>query len=237
MSLTLEVHNICVSYGAVEAVRNVSFRVGKGSISAIIGANGAGKSTILNALSGLRNLTSGRVRLGEHDITGLAPHERVPLGLAQVPEGRRLFGRMTVAENLEIGTFCRSDRHRNRQMLDKVFELFPKLRERARQMAGTLSGGEQQMVAIGRAIVADPQVLLLDEPTMGLSPMLVEMVLHAIETINAAGVTILLVEQNAYRALEIAHHAFVLETGEIALDGEAAALMDDPRVRAAYLGQ
>ncbi|MDQ0472102.1 ABC transporter ATP-binding protein [Labrys wisconsinensis] len=237
MSQTLDVQNICVSYGMVEAVRNVSFRVPKGSIAAIVGANGAGKSTILNALSGLRNLTGGRVCLGERDISHLPPHERVPMGLAQVPEGRRLFGRMTVAENLEIGLFGRPDGGRDRAVLDKVFDLFPRLRERAGQMAGTLSGGEQQMVAIGRAIVADPQVLLLDEPTMGLSPLLAETVLQTISAINATGVTVLLVEQNVYRALEISNHAFVLETGEIVLDGPASALMHDPRVRAAYLGQ
>ena len=237
MSRRLDVSNLSVSYGAVEAVRNVSFSVPAGAIVSIIGANGAGKSTVLNALSGLRNLAEGTIALGGDDITSLPPHERVPLGLAQVPEGRRLFSRMTVAENLEIGAFSRKDHVRQADLLESVFELFPQLRERTDQTAGTLSGGEQQMVAIGRAIMAEPQVLLLDEPTMGLSPKLADTVQEAIETINADGVTVLLVEQNAYRALEISSHAFVLENGEIALDGPAAELMDDPKLREAYLGR
>ena len=236
MSMTIDVRRLTVSYGGIRAVRNVSFTVVRGSIATIIGANGAGKSTILNALCGLRSPVSGSVELDGRDITDLPPHERVRLGLAQVPEGRRLFGRMTVAENLEIGAFTRRGSATAGQTLERVLELFPRLRERYRQLAGTLSGGEQQMVAMGRAMMAEPQALLLDEPTMGLAPQLVDMVLASIQAINELGVTVLLVEQNAFRALEIAERAFVLESGEIAMQGQGAALLDDPRVRTAYLG-
>ena len=236
MSMTIEVRRLTVSYGGIRAVRNVSFTVAAGSIATIIGANGAGKSTILNALSGLRTAASGSIELDGRDITNLPPHERVHLGLAQVPEGRRLFGRMTVAENLEIGAFTCRNPATSRQTLERVLDLFPRLRERYRQLAGTLSGGEQQMVAMGRAMMAEPQALLLDEPTMGLGPQLVDMVLASIQTINELGVTVLLVEQNAFRALEIAERAFVLEFGEIAMEGRGAVILDDPRVRTAYLG-
>ncbi|HSI40905.1 MAG TPA: ABC transporter ATP-binding protein [Xanthobacteraceae bacterium] len=236
MSKALEVEGLTVVYGQIAAVREASFTVEAGEIATIIGANGAGKTTILNALSGLRDVRAGRVTLGGQDITHLPPHERVRHGLCQVPEGRRLFGRMTVAENLEIGAYARTDRAGLRAELDHVLELFPRLSERYRQLAGTLSGGEQQMVAMGRALMAHPKVLLLDEPTMGLAPQIVDLVLDAVRRVNREGVTILLVEQNAYGALEIADRALVLESGEITLTGHGLELINHPRVRSAYLG-
>ncbi|MBB3771188.1 branched-chain amino acid transport system ATP-binding protein [Angulomicrobium tetraedrale] len=236
MSKALDVSNLTIAYGEIAAVREVSFTVEAGEIATIIGANGAGKTTILNALCGLRDVRSGSIRLGEDDITALPPHERVRHGLSQVPEGRRLFGRMSVAENLEIGAYARRDHAARRHDLDHVLELFPRLRERYRQLAGTLSGGEQQMVAMGRALMTAPKVLLLDEPTMGLAPQIVDLVIDAVRRVNGEGVTVLLVEQNAYSALEIADRAFVLESGEITLTGNGPDLITHPRVRSAYLG-
>ena len=236
MSLSLAVRDLTIAYGAISAVRNVTFEVPRGSIATIIGANGAGKTTILNAISGLRNVAGGDIALDGETIAELPPHDRVRAGLCQVPEGRRLFGRMTVAENLEMGAYTRSDGQSVRQDLARVLELFPRLRERYHQLAGTLSGGEQQMVAMGRAMLGAPKLLLLDEPTMGLAPQVVDLVLEAIRAINRSGVTVLLVEQNAYRALEIADHAFVLESGEITLEGGGAELLGNPKVRSAYLG-
>ncbi|PZQ84468.1 MAG: ABC transporter ATP-binding protein [Ancylobacter novellus] len=236
MSKALDVSNLTVAYGEIAAVRAVSFTVEAGEIATIIGANGAGKTTILNALCGLRDVRAGAILLGDDDITALPPHERVRHGLSQVPEGRRLFGRMSVAENLEIGAYARSDHAARRHDLDHVLELFPRLRERYRQLAGTLSGGEQQMVAMGRALMTAPKVLLLDEPTMGLAPQIVDLVIDAIRRVNDEGVTVLLVEQNAYSALEIADRAFVLESGEITLTGNGPDLITHPRVRSAYLG-
>ncbi|MFK8250629.1 ABC transporter ATP-binding protein [Ancylobacter terrae] len=236
MSNALDVRDLTVVYGQIAAVRAVSFTVEAGEIATIIGANGAGKTTILNALCGLREVRGGTVSLGAEDITHLPPHERVQQGLAQVPEGRRLFGRMSVAENLEIGAYTRADRAGLKRDLDHVLDLFPRLAERYRQLAGTLSGGEQQMVAMGRALMARPRVLLLDEPTMGLAPQIVDLVLDAIRRVNGEGVTVLLVEQNAYGALEIADRAFVLESGEITLSGHGLDLINHERVRSAYLG-
>ncbi|TBW35489.1 ABC transporter ATP-binding protein [Siculibacillus lacustris] len=236
MSKVLEVSDLTVAYGAIRAVRNVSFRVEPGELVTIVGANGAGKTTVLNALCGLRDIRGGRIRLGTTDITHLPPQDRVALGLSQVPEGRRLFPRMTVAENLEIGAYTRREAAAVAADLEWVLELFPRLRERGRQLAGTLSGGEQQMVAMGRAVMARPDVLVLDEPTMGLAPQIVDLVLDALRAINANGVTVLLVEQNAYRALEIADRAFVLESGEIVMTGTGAELLDHPDIRNAYLG-
>lgn len=236
MSVTLRVHDLTVAYGAISAVRGVSFSVEAGELVTIIGANGAGKTTVLNALCGLRTIRGGMIEIGGEDITDMPPHERVRRGVAQVPEGRRLFGRMSVAENLEIGGYTRSDSAGKRKDLDHVLELFPRLKERYRQLAGTLSGGEQQMVAMGRALMCRPRFLLLDEPTMGLAPQIVDLVLDAVKRVNAEGVTVLLVEQNAYRALEIADRAFVLESGEISLTGAGPDLLNHPRVRSAYLG-
>lgn len=235
MSVDLIVSGLTVGYGSILAVRDVTLTVKAGEIATIVGANGAGKTTILNALCGLRDVRSGSVSLGGRDITFVPPHDRVKLGLAQVPEGRRLFGRMTVAENLEIGGFSRTDGAMAEDM-ERILTLFPRLKERYRQLAGTLSGGEQQMVAMGRALMARPKCLLLDEPTMGLAPQIVDLVLDAVRTVNGEGVTVLLVEQNAYRALEIADRAFVIETGEITLTGPGRDLVDHPRVRTAYLG-
>jgi branched-chain amino acid transport system ATP-binding protein len=236
MSLALTVRDLTVAYGGITAVRHVTFSVPAGAIATIIGANGAGKTTILNALSGLRDVRGGTIMLGREPIDMLPPHERVRVGLCQVPEGRRLFGRMSVAENLEMGAYARRDRPAVAAAIEKVLELFPRLRERYHQAAGTLSGGEQQMVAMGRAILGAPKLLLLDEPTMGLAPQIVDLVMEAILAINKTGVTVLFVEQNAYRALEIAEHAFVLETGEIMLEGTGTELLDNARVRSAYLG-
>lgn len=235
MSVDLIVSGLTVGYGSILAVRDVTLTVKAGEIATIVGANGAGKTTILNALCGLRDVRMGSVSLGGTDITHVPPHDRVKLGLAQVPEGRRLFGRMTVAENLEIGAFSRTDGALAQDM-ERILTLFPRLKERYRQLAGTLSGGEQQMVAMGRALMARPKCLLLDEPTMGLAPQIVDLVLDAVRTVNGEGVTVLLVEQNAYRALEIADRAFVIETGEITLTGPGRDLVDHPRVRTAYLG-
>jgi branched-chain amino acid transport system ATP-binding protein len=236
VSSALEVSGLTVCYGAIEAVHGVSFTVAAGAIVTLIGANGAGKTTTLNALCGLRTVSAGSIVLGGNDIGDLAPHERVRLGLCQVPEGRRLFSRMTVAENLTIGAHARGDKAASRRQFDQVLDMFPKLTGRLGQLAGTLSGGEQQMVAMGRALMGRPEVLLLDEPTMGLAPQLVDIVLTAIQGINRTGVTILLVEQNAFKALAICDRAFVLDMGRIVLDGSGRDLLQHPGVRSAYLG-
>jgi len=236
MSTALDVSDLTVAYGAIEAVHGISFKVEAGTIATLIGANGAGKTTILNALCGLRSVRSGSVELDGSAVDAMPPHERVRAGLSQVPEGRRLFSSMTVAENLSIGAYAQSDKAATREILEHVLGLFPRLKERLGQLAGTLSGGEQQMVAMGRAMMSRPKLLLLDEPTMGLAPALIDVVLAAIEAINRAGVTVLLVEQNAFRALEISTHAFVLDAGRIVLQGTGEALLDHPGVRSAYLG-
>ncbi len=226
-----------VSYGSIRALRGVSLTVPKGTICAVVGANGAGKTTMLNAICGLRTLTGGRVTLDGQDVTAVPAHDLVPLGLVQVPEGRRVFGRLTVRENLSMGAF----RRRNPRAvlaaeLDRVLALFPRLRERLAQLAGTLSGGEQQMLAMGRALMSRPRTLLMDEPSMGLAPQVVDQVFETIVAINKLGVTVLLVEQNAFMALEIAQTAYVLQSGEAVLSGAASALMNSDAVREAYLG-
>jgi branched-chain amino acid transport system ATP-binding protein len=210
--------------------------VGKGEIVSLIGANGAGKSTALRALSGVVRPASGSIVHDGKSIAGLPPHRIVRLGLAHVPEGRGVFANMSVQENLEMGGYVRSSRNEVEESFERVFALFPRLAERASQLAGTLSGGEQQMLAIGRALVQRPDLLLLDEPSMGLSPLLVREIFHLIAEINRKGTTILLVEQNACMALSVADRAYVLETGEITLSGKASELREDPKVRAAYLG-
>ena len=232
----LEVDGLSVCYGAVQALRSVSFSVARGEIVALIGANGAGKSTTLRAISGIVRPASGDILFGGRSIRGLPTHKIARLGMAHVPEGRGVFANMNVLDNLEMGAYARDSRKEAEETLDRVYALFPRLSERAGQLAGTLSGGEQQMLAIGRALMARPALLLLDEPSMGLSPLLVGDIFRLIAGINRSGMTILLVEQNAYMALSIARRACVLETGAIILEGEASGLRENPAVRAAYLG-
>ncbi|MDI6895649.1 MAG: ABC transporter ATP-binding protein [Bacillota bacterium] len=232
----LALTDVRVNYGSVRALKSISLEVREGEIVTLIGANGAGKTTTLKAISGLARPASGRIVFDSVDITRMRPASIVSLGISQVPEGRRVFPRMTVLENLEMGAFRRRDRQRVREDLDTVFGYFPILKERLSQPAGTLSGGEQQMLAIGRGLMARPRLLLLDEPSLGLAPMLVEQIFDIIKRIHDEGVTILLVEQNAFLALETASRAYVLETGEIALQGAARDLMQDEHVKRAYLG-
>ncbi len=233
----LAVENLHVNYGAIKALQNVSCRVEAGEIVALIGANGAGKTTILNAVSGIVPARSGRISFEGEEITGAPPHEIVRRGISQVPDGRRVFARMSVLENLEMGAYTRSDRQGVKREMERVFALFPRLAERRKQPARTLSGGEQQMLAMGRALMSTPRLLLLDEPSMGLAPMLVEKIFEIVREINGAGTTIMLVEQNASMALAIATRAYVLETGACVLQGKASELAADPQVRSAYLGE
>jgi len=234
--MILEVKNLEVSYGAIQALHGVSFEVEEGEIVTLIGANGAGKSTTLRTLSGLIRPKSGEIRYQGQDITRVPAHQIVAMGLCHVPEGRRVFSQLTVRENLEMGGYVALPRE-VRARLEEVFRRFPRLKERERQLAGTLSGGEQQMLAIGRALMARPKLLLLDEPSMGLSPIMVQEIFRIIQDINAQGTTVLLVEQNANMALSIAHRAYVLETGRVVLSGPARELREHPAVRSAYLGQ
>jgi branched-chain amino acid transport system ATP-binding protein len=233
--MMLEVKDLRVGYGHIEALHGVSFEVGEGEIVTLIGANGAGKSTTLRALSGLVRVSSGRVCFGGKEITAVPAHKIVAMGLGHVPEGRRIFANMTVQENLELGAYI-GDPRTFAADLEAVYSRFPRLKERRAQLAGTMSGGEQQMLAMGRALMLKPKLLLLDEPSMGLSPLLVQELFETIVEINRRGTTVLLVEQNAARALAIAHRAYVLETGRVVLSGPAAQLRDDPAVRQAYLG-
>lgn len=232
----LDVEDIHVYYGAIHALKGVSLRVGASEIVTLIGANGAGKSTTLRAINGLNHPRQGAIRFEGRDITTATPHSIVQGGIAQSPEGRRLFPRMSVTENLEMGAFQRTDREHFKEDMDRVFELFPRLHERRHQKAGTMSGGEQQMCAIGRALMARPKLLLLDEPSMGLAPIFVEKIFEIVREINAGGTPVLLVEQNALMALDTAHRAYVMETGRIALQGPAAELKTNERVQKAYLG-
>jgi branched-chain amino acid transport system ATP-binding protein len=233
----LELDDVNVYYGAIHAVKGISLDVREGEIVTLIGANGAGKSTTLRAINGMNQPRRGTIRFQGRDITALKPHDVVSLGIAQSPEGRRLFPRMSVLENLEMGTFQREDRSTYRQDLERVFELFPRLQERRSQKAGTLSGGEQQMCAIGRALMAKPKLLLLDEPSMGLAPIFVERIFEIVVEINEQGTTVLLVEQNALMALEVAQRGYVMETGRIALQGPAGELKTNEQVRKTYLGE
>ena len=233
----LVVENLSVNYGAIKALKNVSCRVEEGEIVALIGANGAGKTTILNAISGIVPTVSGKVSFLGDEITRVPPHEIVKRGISQVPEGRRVFAKMSVQENLEMGAYIRSDSKGIQQEMEHIFQLFPRLLERKKQLSKTLSGGEQQMLAMGRALMSRPKLLLLDEPSMGLAPMLVEKIFEIIQEINKAGTTVMLVEQNAHMALSIAHRAYVLETGEVVLSGDAGELARNPEVRKAYLGE
>lgn len=237
MPRTLEVERVHTYYGHIHALKEVSVEVGQGEIVTIIGANGAGKSTLLKTISGLLRPRSGSIRLDGEEITELAAHEIVSKGVVQVPEGRRIFGQLTVIENLEMGAFTCRDRGRNRANLERVFHLFPRLRERRKQLAGTLSGGEQQMLAMGRALMAEPRVLLLDEPSMGLAPVLVESIFETIQRLHSEGTTILLVEQNARMALQVASRGYVLQTGTVVLIDTAENLARNEMVREAYLGE
>ncbi|MDR1786030.1 MAG: ABC transporter ATP-binding protein [Spirochaetaceae bacterium] len=232
----LSVENLTISYGAIKALRGVSFTVGKGEVITLIGSNGAGKSTTLNGISNIVKKASGRVVFDGVDITSLPPDRIVKSGLVQSPEGRRIFANLTVKDNLEMGSYTLTDKAQIKKNLSWVLELFPRLKERFSQVAGTLSGGEQQMLAIGRALMGSPRLLLLDEPSMGLSPILVDEIFTIIKVINEAGAAILLVEQNAYKALGIAGRAYILETGEIVKEGLASSLMTDDAVKKAYLG-
>ena len=236
MPMLLEVEGLCVNYGHIEAIRDISFTVEEGTIATLIGANGAGKTTTMKTLSGLRKVREGKVIFDGKDITSSAPFERVKLGLSQSPEGRGIFPGMTVRENLDMGGFVRKDKAGLAEDLDRVMGLFPRLQERIGQVAGTMSGGEQQMLAIGRALMARPRLVLLDEPSMGLAPKLIQQIFNIITEINQQGTTVLLVEQNAAQALKRADTAHVLETGEIVRSGTGAELAKDDSVKRAYLG-
>jgi branched-chain amino acid transport system ATP-binding protein len=233
--MLLEIENLASHYGRIPALRGVALEVAEGELVTLVGANGAGKTTLLRAISGVQRATRGRIRFAGRDITAAAPEQRVRLGIAQVPEGRQVFGPLTVEDNLRLGAYTRP-RKEVAESLREAFARFPMLAERRNQPAGTLSGGQQQMLAIGRALMARPRLLLLDEPSMGLAPLVVEDIFRTVQALKKAGVTILLVEQNAYTALAIADRSYVMETGEIVLSGTGAALLADEKVKAAYLG-
>lgn len=237
MSALLQVTDLRVAYGGIQAVKGVSFQVNEGELVSLIGSNGAGKTTTMKAITGLLMPSAGRIEYLGHDIRGLGPWDLVKQGLVMVPEGRGVFTRMSIVENLQMGAYLRSDKRGIQTDMDRVFALFPRLKERSAQLAGTLSGGEQQMLAMGRALLSRPRLLLLDEPSMGLSPLMVDKIFEVIAEVAGLGVTVLLVEQNASRALKMAQRAYVMESGEISMQGEAKALLHDPKVRAAYLGE
>ena len=232
----LNVENLVVNYGAINALKGISFNVNKGEIITLIGSNGAGKTTTLHAISNIIKTQNGTISFIGEDITKMAPDKIVTRHLVQVPEGRRIFLNLSVKENLELGAFLRKDKANIKRDMERVYEYFPRMKERIKQNAGTLSGGELQMLAMGRALMAQPDLLLLDEPSMGLAPILVYEIFHIIQQINKDGTTILLVEQNAMKALSIANRAYVLETGEVTKSGNAQDLLTDPAVKAAYLG-
>ena len=233
----LEVDGIHTYYGNIHALKGVTISVNKGEIVTLVGGNGAGKSTTLNTICGIHKPREGEVRLDGESLNPLKPHEIVAKGISQSPEGRRIFGRLTVLENLEMGAYARSDRRGIKDDMERILAVFPRLKERQRQVGGTLSGGEQQMLAIARALMARPRLILLDEPSMGLAPILVQEIFSIIRDINQQGTTILLVEQNANMALRVAHRGYVLETGRVALQGSAQELRENPQVKAVYLGE
>lgn len=237
MAPLLQVENIEVYYGMIKALKGVSFEVNKGEIVALIGANGAGKTTILHTVSGLLKPKTGKILYNGKDITKTPAHKIVSMGMAHVPEGRRIFSELTVLENIKLGAYTRKDKDQIAESLEYVYERFPRLEERKNQVAGTLSGGEQQMLAMGRALMSNPDFILMDEPSMGLSPLLVSEIFDIIKVINERGTTVLLVEQNAKKALSIADRAYVLETGLISLSGDAKSLMNDDSVKKAYLSE
>ena len=232
----LNVNDLNVYYGGIHAIKNISFNIKKGEIVSLIGANGAGKTSTLHAISGLVPIKSGEISLNGENVTNIEAHKLVSLGMAHVPEGRRIFTELTVLENLEMGAYTRNDTEQIKEDINHMFTLFPRLAERKKQLAGTMSGGEQQMLAMGRALMAKPKILLLDEPSMGLSPLLVKEIFRIIEEINKQGTTILLVEQNAKMALAIADRAYVLETGKITLEGSGQELAASEQVQKVYLG-
>ena len=232
----LSVKDLHVHYGAIHAIKGVSLEVNDGEVVSLIGANGAGKTTILHTISGLIKATSGSITLGSTNLRATEPYNIIKLGMAHVPEGRHVFARMTVMENLKMGAYMLNNKEQVNKNIEEIFQSFPRLKERARQLAGTLSGGEQQMLATGRALMTNPKMLLMDEPSMGLSPILVKEIFRITQTLHERGITILLVEQNAKVALSVSSRAYVLETGSIVMSGNAAELMEDDRVRKAYLG-
>ncbi|MDR2144520.1 MAG: ABC transporter ATP-binding protein [Treponema sp.] len=232
----LRVTDLKVHYGAIQALKGISFEVARGEIITLIGSNGAGKSTTLNGISNVAKKSGGKVEFNGQDVSAMAPDQLVASGLVQVPEGRRIFANLSVRDNLEMGAYCRKDRQGVKDDFDVVYGIFPRLKERAKQIAGTLSGGEQQMLAMGRALMSKPTLLLMDEPSMGLAPILVDEIFAVVRRINQAGTTILLVEQNAYKALSVASRAYILETGNIVKSGPAQDLMKDDSVKTAYLG-
>ena len=233
----LAVKDLNVSYGAIHAIHDVNLEVHDGEIVSLIGANGAGKTTILHTITGLKKATSGTVEYNGKNLLQTVPSEIITTGVAHVPEGRHIFPTMTVLENLEMGAYIRNDKEGIQESIQEVFQRFPRLKERSRQLAGTLSGGEQQMLAVGRALMSKPSIILMDEPSMGLSPLLVKEIFSIIKEVHSQGMTVLLVEQNAKMALAISNRAYVLETGHITISGDAGELMNDPRVKKAYLGQ
>jgi branched-chain amino acid transport system ATP-binding protein len=238
MSTTLlKVSGLKVAYGGIQAVKGVSFEVNQGELVSLIGANGAGKTTTLKAITGTQVVASGEIEFMGKSIKGQGAWDLVKQGLVMVPEGRGTFTRMTIVENLQMGAFTRNNKAGIEEDIEKVFTIFPRLKERAMQLAGTMSGGEQQMLAMGRALLARPKVLLLDEPSMGLSPIMVDKIFEVVADIHSRGTTVLLVEQNASRALGLANRGYVMDSGEITMTGEAKALLNDPKVRAAYLGE
>ena len=233
----LKVTGLKVAYGGIQAVKGVSFAVNEGELVSLIGANGAGKTTTLKAITGTQAVAEGGIEYLGRDIKGQGPWDLVKQGLVMVPEGRGVFARMTIIENLQMGAFVRNDKAEIEADIDKVFAIFPRLKERRNQLAGTMSGGEQQMLAMGRGLMARPKVLLLDEPSMGLSPIMVDKIFEVVNDIHQRGTTVLLVEQNASRALSLANRGYVMDSGEITMTGEGKALLADPKVRAAYLGE
>lgn len=233
----LNVQDLCVNYGMIQAVKGVSFEVNKGEIVALIGANGAGKTSILHTITGIIQAKSGSVSFEDIDITKKSSHKIVAMGMAHVPEGRRVFSQLTVLENLKLGAYTRKDTKEIEQEIKRIYERFPRLEERKSQLAGTLSGGEQQMLAMGRALMSKPRLIVMDEPSMGLSPLYVNEIFKLIEDIHNSGTTVLLIEQNAKKALSIADRAYVLETGNITLSGKASELMDNDLVKKAYLSE
>jgi branched-chain amino acid transport system ATP-binding protein len=233
----LEINNLEVYYGVIQAIKGISFNVNKGEVIALIGANGAGKTTTLQTITGMIQPSAGEIIFNGKDITKIPGHKIVSMGMAHVPEGRRVFAQLSVYENLKLGAYTRKDKAEIAASLERVYKSFPRLQERRNQLAGTLSGGEQQMLAMGRALMSKPSIILMDEPSMGLSPIFVEEIFNIIREISSEGTTVLLVEQNAKKALEIANRAYVLETGKIVLSGDAHELMNDDSIKKAYLGE